>query len=118
MTVGRVENARWQRYVTRLTEPHRPPSKGGNTTARHSHGLVIDGACYWFVAKGARKWVVKRDTVSFDFKREGRFLQVVRGTLEVRDENGQVVARGLRGPLKKLRTAPTRLPSSRREARD
>jgi hypothetical protein len=104
--------------MTKLTEAHRPPSRGGNSKARHSHGLVIDGACYWFVAKGARRWVFKRDTVSFDFKGVGRFLQVVPGTLEVRDEHGEAQTRGLRGPLKKLRTAPTRLPSSRREAKD
>lgn len=114
----RIDNARIEGYITVLTEPHRPPSRGGNTRARHSHALVIDGQKYWFIALGARRWVFKNDTVSFAYEQDGGYLIVVVDSLEVRDRHGTIVVRGLRGSKPKLRTGVMRLPVSRREARD
>lgn len=115
---GRIENARIEDYVTVLTEPYRPPSRGGNTTARHSHALIIGEKKYWFIALGSRRWVFKNDTVSFEYEEDGGYLKVIVDSLEVKDRHGKVVVRGLRGSKPKLRTAETRLPVSRREARD
>ena len=115
---NRIENAHIEVYRVVLTEPYRPPSRGGNTTARHSHLLVIDGQKYWFVALGSCRWVFKNDTVSFNYRREGDYCHIVTESLEVRDRHGKVVIRGLRAAKHKLRTATARLPVSRREARD
>lgn len=115
----RIERATPEDYKTFLTEPYRPPSRGGNTKARHSHTLIIGGERYSFIAAGQRKWVFKGDTVSFnwDWDASKKYRNIAVETLHVWDKKGNRVDRG--DPYtKRLRTAPTRLPVSRREQRD
>lgn len=116
---GRTENAPHQSYATFLNEPSRPPSRGGNTRAWHSHVLTIDGERYSFFALGARKWVYATDTISFDWHWDAtrKYRNILVETINVWDKNGKPVVRGLRGS-KPRRTAEARLPVSRREARD
>ena len=115
---GSIRNATIDSYYTGLREPHRPPSRGGNTRALHAHYLVVAGETYSFLALGSRRWVFKRDRVSFDFEVKGAYKNIDAGTIRTVDGKGRVVVRGYRGFKPKLRTAQTRLPVSRREARD
>lgn len=114
-----MKNARRSSYQTILIEPHRPPSKGGNTRAWHSHVLVVDGVRYSFLAIGARRWVYAGDTVSFEWKWDAtkKYRNIRSDSIKVRDKNGAVIERGLRGD-KPIRTAEARMPVSRREMRD
>lgn len=106
-------------YGSRLVENYRPPSKGGNTSALHIHWFKHDDHSYSFFALGTKKWIFAGDTVSFQYTTtpEG-YRNILRESLIVRDKDGKVVVRGNRGYKKTLRTATTRLPVSRREARD
>lgn len=114
-----IERAVPEAYRTVLTEYSRPPSRGGNTNARHSHILVIEGRGYSFVAAGQRKWVFKGDTVSFEWEWDPteRYRNIVPGTMKVWDKKGDPVVRG-DYYAKQLRVAPARLPAPRREQRD
>jgi hypothetical protein len=115
----RVEDTSVDAYTTVLKEPSRPPSQGGNTRALHLHGLNIGGHAYTFFALGTKKWVFKGDTVSFSYRLvDGQHRNVVRDSIQVRDAKGALVVRGDRGRKTKLRTAPARMPVSRREQRD
>jgi hypothetical protein len=115
----RVEGASVDAYNTVLKEPSRPPSQGGNTRALHLHVLNIDRQAYTFFALGTKKWVFKGDTVSFSYRLvEGQYRNIVRDSIQVRDANGAPVLRGDRGRKSQLRTAPARMPESRREQRD
>jgi hypothetical protein len=117
--VDRVENATVESYSAFLVEHSRPPSKGGNTGALHRHSMTIDGKSYSFLALGAKKWVFAGDTVSFSFKTtDGGYRNVLKPSLVTKDKNGAPVVRGDRGSKPTLRTAPARLPASRREQRD
>lgn len=118
MTQGRIENAVVERYVTALREPYRPPSRGGNTRARHAHYLTIDNETFSFLAVGPQKWVFKHDRVSFDYELKGQYRNVLKETLRVFAANGIEVVRGNRSFKPVLRTAAARPPVSRREARD
>lgn len=113
---GRITLRPIENYTTILAEPGRPPSKGGNTRALHSHRLTIDGEHYSFLALGSRKWVFASDVVSFDYvlTPEG-YRNIIKHSLRAFDKNGKAVVRGDRGSKPTLRTAPTRLPGSRRE---
>ena len=115
---NRIELRRVESYTTLLIEPSRPPSKGGNNRALHSHRLTIGGEHYSFLALGARKWVFASDLVTFDFvtTREG-YRNIQHWTLRTFDKNGKAVTRGVRGRKPKLRTAMARVPGSRREFR-
>ena len=62
----RVESAKIDSYETYLKDKHRPPSRGGNGRAWHSHVIKIDGHTYSLLGLGFRKWAYKTDTVSFD----------------------------------------------------
>ncbi len=116
--IFRVENANIEDYKTFLVEYSRPPSKGGNTSAMHSHAFWIDGQKYSFLARGARKFVFKDDTVSFDYYvTEDGYRNILRHSIVCRDKNGKTVLRGDRRNKAQLRSAPTRLPGSRREQR-
>lgn len=115
----RVERAKVQNYKAFLQDRYRPPSKGGNTQARHLHVLTIDGLTYSFLAAGSRRWVFKNDTVSFDWTWDatGKYRNIVAELVITRDKNGDQVARG-DFDWKPLRTAGARLPGSKRERRD
>jgi hypothetical protein len=114
-----VENARVSKYFAILKDKHRPPSKGGNTQARHLHVITIDGLTYSFLAAGARKWVFSSDTVSFEWQWDasGQYRNIIPETMKTIDKNGNVVSRG-NFDWKPLRTADARMPASRREQRD
>jgi len=116
--VFRVEGKKFDDYQKYLREEHRPPSRGGNTKALHSHVLTIDGEKYSFLAHGACQWAFKSDTVSFDYViTKGKWRNILSETFVARDKDGEPVLRG-RKPPKKRRTAPPRMPGSRRERRD
>ena len=117
MSQLKVENQKIQKYSTALREQYRPPSRGGNTGARHSHYLTINGETYSFLAFGSQQWVFKSDTVSFEYEIKGEYKNILSGTIRTVSASGQPVVRGNRGS-KKLRTAPPRMPASRREQRD
>jgi hypothetical protein len=106
-------------YGSKLYEYSRPPSKGGNTSALHIHWLKHEGYSYSFFALGSKKWVFAGDTVSFRYTTtpEGH-RNIIRESIVVKDKAGEVVVRGNRGRKKTLRSTTTRLPVSRREARD
>lgn len=115
----RVECASVDAYTTVLKEPSRPPSQGGNTRALHLHILNIGRHTYTFFALGTKKWVFKGDTVSFAYRLvDGQYRNVVRDSIQTLDAKGAPVVRGDRGRKNKLRTAPARMPGSRREQRD
>lgn len=113
-----IQNRKIEAYRTYLKEPSRPPSKGGNTRALHSHVLVIDGQNYSFLALGSQQWVFKADTVSFTFEVSNGYNNISTETLITRNPNGQSIVRGNREYKATLRTAVSRMPGSRREQRD
>ncbi|WP_073963446.1 hypothetical protein [Serratia grimesii] len=105
-------------YQKILVEKSRPPSRGGNGKALHSHIITIDGIRYSFLANDSKQWVFKSDTVSFEYESEGVYNNINRESITTVDKNGDSIIRGNRGYTKKMRTADTRLPGSRRECRD
>lgn len=100
-----------------LQEPHRPPSRGGNTGALHAHVLEIEGERYSFLALGSQQWVFKTDTVSFDFVIKDGYRNIIPSTLVTLNIHGKPIVRGNRGTKGQLRTAQARMPTSRREQR-
>jgi hypothetical protein len=117
MPVYRVDNATVEDYRTDLREEYRPPSRGGNTSALHAHYLTIAGVGYSFLALGSCRWVYKGDTVSFEYELKGQYRNIKRDTIRTLDSKGCEVVRGNRGFKPKLRTAPARLPGSKRGAK-
>lgn len=115
---GLVSNRQISDYTKILTEKSRPPSKGGNGKARHTHILTIDGERYSFIAFDSKQWVFKTDTVSFTYEASNGYNNIAPDSIVTKDKNGKPIVRGNRGFSKKLRTADTRLPGSRREQRD
>jgi len=113
-----IENKKIDNYTVFLKENSRPPSKGGNTNALHTHTLEIEGVKYSFFALGSKQWVFKSDTVSFDYEIKDGYQNIVVETLATLDHDGKLVVRGNRGYKNKLRSATTRLPGSRRDQRD
>ena len=114
----RVENEKITSYSLFLKEPSRPPSRGGNTKALHSHTLEIIGEEFSFIALGSQQWVFKSDLVSFDYEINNGYKNIIKESIVTMDRAGKSVVRGNRGFKKQLRTAPARLPGSRREQRD
>lgn len=114
--VGPVEVNSYRAF---LVEPSRPPSKGGNTRAWHQHSFEIDGERYSFLALGAKRWVFANDTVEFEWHwdESGRYRNVDPVTIRTINARGETAARGEHG-TKKWRSAPPRMPGSRREQRD
>lgn len=104
-------------YTTILIEKYRSPSKGGNTSAMHSHKLLIDGKEYFFKARGSKKWVYKSDKCIFAWYSENNRNQILKETLKSYDKQGNFITRGDRRAKNALRTTEQRLPCSRREAR-
>lgn len=115
---GRIENKHFESYHFRLIESYRPPSRGGITSAHHVHIMIIDGDAYSFRAFGRQQWAHKTDTVSFDYVIRKGYKNIVDGTLKVISKAGKEVERGDHGIKPVLRTAPARMPASRREQRD
>lgn len=118
MSRTKIEGKRITTYGKLLVENSRPPSKGGNTGALHSHLIEIDGEKYSFLALGTQQWVFKSDTVSFEYEIKDRYKNIAKETIVTLDRHGQPIVRGNRGFKNKLRTAVTRIPGSRREQRD
>lgn len=114
----RVESKKITSYGLFLQEPSRPPSRGGNTGALHSHVLEIEGEKFSFLALGSQQWVFKSDVVSFDYKIENGYKNIIKESIITIDRYGKFVSRGNRGFKTRLRSAPARLPGSRREQRD
>lgn len=112
----KVERAELEDYAIYLRDKYRPPSRGGNKTAWHSHVLTIDGEKYSFLAPWRGKFVYKGETVSFDWEwdQTGKYRNVDRGSIVAWSSTGEPVLRGHRGD-KKWRTADTRLPARRSE---
>lgn len=114
----KITDAKIDNYTTILTEKNRPPSKGCNTKARHSHAIFINNAKYSFLALGSQQWVFKADTVSFEYDVvDDKYNNIKIETLVTVDKSGNEVVRGNRA-TKKLRTADTRLPARRSEWKD
>ncbi|EML3903220.1 TPA: hypothetical protein L7614_004419 [Klebsiella pneumoniae subsp. pneumoniae] len=118
MNKFRVESKKITSYGMFLKEPPRPPSRGGNTGALHSHVLEIEGEKFSFLALGSQQWVFKSDNVSFEYKIENGYKNIIKDTIVTIDRNGNVVSRGNRAAKTQLRSAPARLPGSRREQKD
>lgn len=114
----RVENKKITSYSLFLQEPSRPPSRGGNTKALHSHTLEIEGEKYSFLALGSQQWVFKSDSVSFDYEINNGYKNIIKESIVTMDRSEKVVIRGNRSFKKQLRAASARLPGSRREQRD
>jgi len=118
MPTIKIERRKITGYGKFLRENSRPPSKGGNKNAMHSHEIEIDGEKYSFLAPGSQQWVFKTDTVSFEYEVNGGYKNIVKATIQTLDHHGKPVIRGNRGFKVELRTAVTRMPGSRREQRD
>lgn len=106
-------------YKTFLTEPSRPPSKGGNTRAWHQHSFEVGGQRYSFLALGAKKWIYQSDTTEFSWEWDAtrKYRNIIPETIRTFDKSGGNIVRGERG-TKKRRTAESRMPVSKREQRD
>lgn len=118
MSHGKIENRHFEKYGLFLVEKHRPPSRGGNTSALHSHALTIDGDRYSFLALGSQQWAYKSDTVSFEYEIKNGYKNILVETFVAMSKSGEPILRGNRGFKRKLRTADSRMPASRREQRD
>lgn len=114
----KIENKKISDYKLYLKENYRPPNKGGNTTALHSHVIEIEGESYSFLALGSQQWIFKNDKVSFSFKINAGYKNIITESIVTIDRKGQNVVRGNRGYKQTLRTAQTRMPASKREQRD
>lgn len=101
-----VENKKISSYSLFLKEPSRPPSRGGNTKALHSHTLIIEGKKYSFLAFGSQQWVFKSDSVSFDYEINNGYRNIIKESIVTMDRSGKPVVRGNRGFKMQLRTAP------------
>jgi hypothetical protein len=118
MSRFKIEGKKVSVYKIYLKENSRPPSKGGNTKALHSHVLEIDGETYSFLALGSQQWVFKSDTVSFEYEVTGGYKNIDKETIVTVDRKEKLIVRGNRAFKSKLRTATSRLSGSRREQRD
>lgn len=78
----------------------------------------IEGEKFSFLALGSQQWVFKSDNVSFEYKIENGYKNIIKDTIVTIDRNGNVVSRGNRAAKTQLRSAPARLPGSRREQKD
>ena len=118
-TILRLENVQISDYKTFLVEYSRPPSKGGNTSAMHAHTIWVGDRKFSFWARGARKFIFKTDEASFDYyETEDGYLNILPRSIICRDAKGKIAHRGDRRSKAKLRSAPTRMPGSRRERKN
>lgn len=114
----KIEGKKISSYGKFLKENSRPPSRGGNTRALHSHVLEIGGEKYSFLALGSQQWVYKSDTVSFEYDVNDGYKNIDKKTIVTIDRYGQPIVRGNRAFKDRLRSAAIRLPVSRCEQRD
>jgi hypothetical protein len=117
MSHGKIEDVKFEKYEKFLQEKSRPPSKGGNTNALHSHVLTIGGEKYSFLSPGSQQWAYKTDSISFEYEINGGYKNIIKETLTVKTKAGEPITRGNHGFKSKLRTANLRLPASKREQR-
>lgn len=105
----KVERTAISAYFTKLVEPGRPPSRGGNTRAHHQHTVLIGEDRYSFLALGSRKWIFSSDTVEFewDWDPTGKYRNINEFSIFTWDKKGEPVKRGHRG-TKAWRTASSR----------
>lgn len=93
-------------YKTVLLEPHRPPSRGGNSRAVHSHQIVIEGVKYYFTAVGTKHWVFSTDSVEFAWYYNKNGLRIIlKGTIMTIDKKGEHKDRGDKSVKRKQRFA-------------
>lgn len=115
---GRIEGKSFESYGSFLYEEYRPPSKGGNTKALHIHNIVVEGERYSFFALGTKQWAYVGDTVTFDYVVTPKgYRNILKHSFITVDSKGKAQRRGNRGYKSKLRSAPGRMPGSRREQR-
>jgi hypothetical protein len=112
-----LDNVQFEKYEKFLKEKSRPPSRGGNTNALHSHILTIDGEKYSFLSPGSQQWAFKSDSISFEYEINDGYKNIIKETFSVKTKAGKPVVRGNHGFKPKLRTASSRLPTSKREQR-
>lgn len=118
MTHGKVESKHFEKYGLFLVEKYRPPSRGGNTNALHSHTLTIEGERYGFLALGSQQWAYKYDTVSFEYEVKDGYKNILIDTFVAISKSGSPIIRGNRGFKHTLRKADTKMPASHSEQRD
>lgn len=99
-----VERKKISSYKMFLKEDYRPPSRGGNTNALHSHIIEIDETNYSFLALGSQQWIYKTDIVSFEYKIENNYKNIVISSIVTIDKNGNEILRGNRGFKTQLRS--------------
>lgn len=99
-----VERKKISSYKMFLKENYRPPSRGGNTNALHSHVIEVDGEKYSFLALGSQQWIYKNDIVSFEYKVENNYKNIVNASIVTTDKKGQEISRGNRGFKQQLRS--------------
>jgi hypothetical protein len=112
-----IDNQHFETYQKFLKEKSRPPSKGGNTKALHSHLIIINGEKYSFLSLGSQQWAFKSDKISFEYELKDGYKNIITETFVTISSSGEPVIRGNRGSKKYFRTADTRSPASRREQR-
>src|SRR3954469_3977213 len=84
------------RNLQRLSTGQVPPAQQGRNQSRHRHVITIAGETYSFFAAGARKWVFKSDTVSFDWEWDvtGKYRNVTPESVTTWNKDGVRVSRG------------------------
>ena len=103
--LGIINGATFTKYQSFLIEAYRPPSRGGNTKALHSHRMLIGENWYSFLALGSKQFVFKTDTVKFEYvKTPEGYLNVRKHTIVTKDAKGKMVHRGDRRFKKQLRS--------------
>ncbi|WP_297572169.1 hypothetical protein [uncultured Deefgea sp.] len=117
MSDGKIENVQFEKYEKFLKENSRPPSRGGNTKALHSHVLTIGGEKYSFLSLGSQQWAHKSDSLSFDYEVNDGYKNIIKETFIVKSKAGEPIVRGNHGFKPTLRTAVSRMPASKREQR-
>lgn len=105
------------KYTTNLIEKYRSPAKGGNTSALHSHRIVIGDLEFFFKARGSKKWVYKSDDCVFAYYPDNGKNIILKNTLKAYDKNGNFVSRGDRRAKKnyELPTKDFLVPEERQE---
>jgi len=103
-----IKNEKIEKYRLSLREYSRPPNKGGNTNALHSHKITILSETYGFFAQGSQQWIYKTDFVSFEYEIKNGYKNINKDTLVTLDKNGKKIIRGNRSYKAKLRTVNSR----------
>jgi hypothetical protein len=95
--VQSIQNAHVQDYTTTLMEAYRPQTKGSYAGALHLHSFNVDKQRYYFVSRGAKKWIFKDDRIRFSFvKMPTGDRKILKKSLQTLDAKGNHVKRGNR----------------------